>query len=132
MLNNVPSSGRQAFQDLTDRARLIPWQLEELVKLYQNWVVDISQYCDWWRAALTNRTGELGDPERKVAQQRAEVDRLGRDVALLSNQRMDASLKLDADQEASRRELTSRISKLNERALSLEDQVKDRHTKFSP
>ena len=128
MMRSVPPSGRQGFQDLANQAPVILGHIQELEKLHQTRQDDADRYCDRWRRALSDRTGELGDLDKKVEQQHVEMERLGREIAVLASQRIDAVNKLAADKESSKRHDQSVLhedSRLDERSAALDIRDED-------
>ena len=74
ILARLHKGDRQAAEDLIKNGPLVMSDLLNLQKLQQSKLDDIRRCHDQWEAALSDRTGELGDLDDKVRQQQSKLD----------------------------------------------------------
>ncbi|KAF6236823.1 hypothetical protein HO173_005114 [Letharia columbiana] len=81
VMRNVPPRGRPAYEELADQLPVILSEIRDLESLQKERLDDIRRCHDQWQTALSDRTGELGDLDKrvrgadnKIRQQQSKLD----------------------------------------------------------
>lgn len=101
LMRSVPPKSRKAFEDLGELSPILLGKIQDLERLQQGRLDELSHCHEQWQTALSDRTGELGvldirvgEANDKIRQQQSELDvqmqRMRQEEAALDKRQVEA------------------------------------------